>query len=48
MPEYLTMTNFWTLGNTTMEKIEAKALKNLENIVCNKAVHCKNTYKFIF
>ena len=33
MPEYLTMTNFWTLGNTTMEKIEAKALKNLENIV---------------
>ena len=33
MPEYLIMTNFWTLGNTTMETIEAKALKNLENIV---------------
>ena len=47
MPEYLIMTNFWTLGNTTMETIVAKALKNLENIVRKLFIY-KNTYKFIF
>ena len=40
MPEYLIMTNFWTLGNTTMETIEAKALKNLGNIA-RKLFICK-------
>merc|ERR1712008_556657 len=43
----LTMTNCWTLGNTTMETIVAKELKNLENIVRKLFIY-KNTYKFIF
>ena len=47
MPEYLIMTNYWTLGNTTMEIIGVKALKNLGNIV-RKLYICKNTYKSIF
>ena len=41
------ITNFWTLGNTTMETIEAKALKNLGNIARKLSI-CENTYKFIF
>ena len=47
MPEYLIMTNFWTLGNTTMETIEAKALKNLGNIA-TKLFICKIHKKLYF
>ena len=47
MPEYLIMTNFWTLGNTTMETIEAKALKNLGNIA-RKLFICKIHKKLYF
>ena len=47
MPEYHIMTNFWTLGNTTMETIEAKALKNLGNIA-TKLFICKIHKKIYF